>query len=291
MADILDEILQEEKTPESSVADGTPKPDFKEVQKKNREEAYAIANNAVENIASNSEAFRAYLDVQSRFKFFSVNNALLVQAQMPQATQLREFNEWKKDGVQIQAGSKGIWLMKAGKPYTGRDGKTYTPHNAHKVFDVSQTNAKPAPAVQFDGKLVLRALLHKSPVKIVATEEPIGGARYMPESKEIQVQRGMDVPDLIRTVSMELAKAQLDKSGQGDPFRAYCASYMLCKRYGIDVSAYNFDNLPEAFSSLDGKAMRKELNTIKDALGAMDKRMYANLNPEKADRKKNTEAR
>jgi len=290
MADILDEILQEEKTPESSVSD-TPKPDFKEVQKKNRDEAYTIANKAVENIASNGEAFRAYLDVQSRFKFFSVNNALLVQAQMPQATQLKEFNEWKKDGVQIQAGSKGIWLMRAGKPYTGQDGRTYTPHNAHKVFDVSQTNAKPAPAVQFDGKLVLRALLHKSPVKIVATEEPIGGARYMPEGKEIQVQKGMDVPDLIRTVSMELAKAQLDKAGQGDPFRAYCVSYMLCKRYGIDVSGYQFEQLPEAFSSLDGKAMRKELNTIKDALGAMDKRMYANLNPEKADRKKNTEAR
>ena len=138
MADVLDEILQEEKPPETSVAD-TPKLDFKEIQKKNRDEAYAIANTAVENISSNGEAFRGYLDVQSRFKFFSVNNALLVQAQMPQATQLKEFSEWKKEDVQIKAGSKGIWLMKAGKPYTGRDGRTYTPHNAHKVFDVSQT--------------------------------------------------------------------------------------------------------------------------------------------------------
>lgn len=296
MADILDEVLQGESQPvqQESISD-EKKASYAEQQKQNREEAYAISNGAAEVITTDGALFQQYLDVQSRFHFFSVNNALLVQAQMPEATQLKEFNDWKKDGAQIKGGSKGMWMLKAGKPYQGNDGKMYTPYNARKVFDISQTTATPAPAVKLDDKVILKALMDKSSVPILPSEEALGGARYLPDSKEIHVQRGMNAPDLIRTVSMELVRAQLDKQGELSAptadFRAYAASYMLCKRYGVDTKGYAFDNIPQALRDLDSKETRKELSAIRDVMNSMDKRMYRNLHPEKAEKQKAKGAR
>ncbi len=55
-----------------------------------RQEAYEMIDTTCEKMLTDGNAFCQYLDVQGRFDRYSVNNAILVSAQMPEATQLKE---------------------------------------------------------------------------------------------------------------------------------------------------------------------------------------------------------
>jgi hypothetical protein len=57
--------------------------------------------------------------------------------------------------------------LEPGKEYTRDDGKTVTPYNAKKVFDISQTNARPRQQKTRtpDVRLVIKGMLKTSPVK------------------------------------------------------------------------------------------------------------------------------
>ena len=57
-------------------------------KKAQREEAYALVDATCSEMMTDGRAFQQYLDVQGRFDRYSVNNAILVAAQMPEATQL-----------------------------------------------------------------------------------------------------------------------------------------------------------------------------------------------------------
>jgi hypothetical protein len=46
-------------------------------------------------------------------------------------------------------------------------------------------------------------------------------------------------------------------------FNAYCAAYILCKRNGISVDAFNFDRMPETVTK-DASAMRRQHAAIRD---------------------------
>ena len=54
-----------------------------------RKEAYELIDNTCSEMMASGDSFRRYLDVQGRFDRYSVANAILVSAQMPEATQLK----------------------------------------------------------------------------------------------------------------------------------------------------------------------------------------------------------
>ena len=68
-------------------------------------------------------------------------------------------------------------------------------------------------------------------------------------------------------------------------FVAYCVSYILCKRNGIDVSSYNFDKLPSTFFSMDVKEIRAELSKIRDTANDIFSNMAQILEPKKPKNK------
>ena len=74
---------------------------------------------------------------------------------------------------------------------------------------------------------------------------------------------------------MELAKVGLEESGNQelDNFKSYCASYLVCKKYGIDVSSYNFDNLPETLKDMESSDIKNMLGDIRGAMEDMNARM------------------
>jgi hypothetical protein len=51
------------------------------------------------------------LDSQSKFDNYSVGNALLVTAQMPQATQLRDYESWKNAGAYLKKFPKYVKIL------------------------------------------------------------------------------------------------------------------------------------------------------------------------------------
>ena len=62
-----------------------------------RQEAYELIDNTCEKMMADGGVFQQYLDVQGRFDRYSVNNAILVAVQMPEATQLKEKSAWKNN--------------------------------------------------------------------------------------------------------------------------------------------------------------------------------------------------
>lgn len=68
-----------------------------------------------------------------------------------------------------------------------------------------------------------------------------------------------------------MAKRTNDRSG--DMFHAYCASYMLCKKYGIDTQDFHFDSAPEFFEGMEPQEVRAELSKARDAVNSISSRM------------------
>lgn len=263
-----------------------------------RQAVYEMADTAAAEVCADGEKFRAYLDTQTRFDRYSVTNALLILAQMPEATQLKDFDGWKDAGASIKRQQKGISILEPGEEYTREDGTIGTSYNVKKVFDISQTTmrAKTQPTVSVDDRLLLKALIHRPPVPIQMVDElPENmGALYDHDQQVIFVRRGMDAPNIFRSVSMELAHAEIgtareDYTRDSAAFSAYCASYMLCRKNGVDVRGYDFGSLPESLRESDPQTQRAALSEIRDTAAGISARMSRVLEQSKAPKSKEQE--
>ena len=107
-----------------------------------RKEAYELIDNTCSEMVASGDSFRQYLDVQGRFDRYSVANAILVSAQMPEATQLKEYSKWKANRVYVNKDAQKIIILEPSKEYTREDGTKGVSYNAKVVYDISETSAK-----------------------------------------------------------------------------------------------------------------------------------------------------
>ena len=107
-----------------------------------RNEAYGLIDTTCAEMEVNGDAFRQYLDVQGRFDRYSVNNAILVSAQKPEATQLKDYSSWKQSRVYVDKDAQKVTILEPGKEYNRDDGSKAVSYNAKVVYDISQTSAK-----------------------------------------------------------------------------------------------------------------------------------------------------
>lgn len=267
-------------------------------KKQEREDAFAKIDETAEHMANDGELFQTYLDVQARFDRYSVGNAILITAQRPEATQLADSKSWRDNGVYIKRGEVGIVLLEPGEEYTKDDGSVGVSYNSKKVFDISQTNAKPKErgTVRYDDRLLLKALIHNAPCPIkISQEMPEGiNAVYRPQDKIIFVRAGLDASDIFRGLSQELAHAHLDKGDykrSDNAFVAYCASYVLCSRNNIPKDMFRFDRLPENISTMDARSVRNELAKIRDVANEISADMAKVLEKNRQPMERRDEAR
>ena len=87
-----------------------------------RKEAYELIDNTCAEMMISGDSFRQYLDVQGRFDRYSVANAILVSAQMPEATQLKDYNTWKQSRVYVNKDAQKVVILEPSKEYTRDDG-------------------------------------------------------------------------------------------------------------------------------------------------------------------------
>lgn len=78
------------------------KEEYAEKMKAEKEAVYQMADDTAKAIVSDPEKFKAFLDTQSRLDRYSAVNALLIFKQLPEASQLKNFDDWSKDNVKIQ---------------------------------------------------------------------------------------------------------------------------------------------------------------------------------------------
>ena len=190
-----------------------------------------------------SERYREYLKVMSKFHNYSFNNTLLIAMQKPDASLVAGFSAWKNNFERnVMKGQKGIKIIAPSpykikqemqkidphtqKPIIGKDGKPVTEEKeitipAYKVvsvFDVSQTEGKELPDIAVDEltgdvdryKDFFAALEKTSPVPI-AFENIEGGSHgyYHLEDKRIAINEGMSELQTLKTAIHEIAHAKL----------------------------------------------------------------------------------
>ncbi|HGM1346900.1 TPA: YodL domain-containing protein [Clostridioides difficile] len=190
-----------------------------------------------------SERYKEYLSVMSKFHNYSFNNTLLIAMQKPDASLIAGFNAWKNQFERnVKKGEKGIKIIapspfkvkkemekidpKTQRPVIGRDGKPVTEEKeitipAYKVvsvFDVSQTEGRELPDIAVDTltgdvdkyKDFFAALEKTAPVPI-GFEKIEGGAHgyYHLEDKRIALDEGMSELQTLKTAIHEIAHAKL----------------------------------------------------------------------------------
>ena len=190
-----------------------------------------------------SERYREYLRVMSKFHNYSFNNTLLIAMQKPDASLVAGFSAWKNNfGRNVMKGQKGIKIiapspykvkqeMKKIDPHTqqpiiGKDGKPVTEEKEIKipaykvvsVFDVSQTEGKELPDIAVDEltgdveryRDFFAALEKTSPVPIGFEQIPGSSHGYYHlEDKRIAIQEGMSELQTLKTAIHEIAHAKL----------------------------------------------------------------------------------
>lgn len=294
----FDDIFDTQATNQEQANRPFDKEAWAEKKQAERKAVYELADSTALSVAGNGNRFRDYLDVQSRFDRYSVTNALLILAQMPQATQIKDYNGWKDAGVYVKKHPQSISILEPGNEYQREDGSWATSYNVKRVYDVSQTNSRTRaqPNVALDDRLLLKALISRPPVPMQTVDELPNhmGAYYDHSQQIIFVRRGMAAQDIFRSVSKELAHAEIagmnpNYSRDSAAFAAYSVSYMLCKEHGVDVSNYDFSRLPEHFRSGDAQSIRGSLTEIRDAAGNISARMSRALEQNRQPKSKGQE--
>lgn len=151
-------------------------------KKAEKEAIYQLLDNTALEVVQSPEKFKAYLDVQSRMDRYTANNALLMYKQFPQASQIKEFDDWAADGVKVNKGSKTFIILDPYE-YTKKDGTVGIDFNLKRVLDVSQTNGKrpAAPTANRDPRKLVAVMLDSAPINIESVSElpyPDMGAFY-----------------------------------------------------------------------------------------------------------------
>lgn len=247
-----------------------------------REAAFELSDNTAAEVAGNSGRFRQYLDVQAKFDRYSAVNALLILAQKPESTKIGDFEYWKDRGGFVRSGQSAITII-VPHEYTKEDGSPGVGYNIKKVFDISQVSkGKAALLHDYDNRQILSVLINKAPVKIIGVDTiPDGlGAVTNIDTGEISVLKGMGFADTFRSLVQELAVNNLidgNKTQRDTKFSAYCATYMLCKKYGVDTKSFDFSNAGSILGGMDAQAVKYELAQIRDAAAAISGRMEKQL--------------
>ena len=272
------------------------KEEYAEKMKAEKEAVYQMADDTAKAIVSDPEKFKAFLDTQSRLDRYSAVNALLIFKQLPEASQLKNFDDWSKDNEKIQKGAKSISNLEPDE-YAKRDGPAGISYNVKKVFDVSQTKGKqtPAPTVNRDPQSLVAAMIDTSPVNVEIAYElphPQMGAFYDNEKQTLFIKKDIgDSVTLCQCVAQELGHAQLsidsDAYSRKDmSYQAMCISYMLCKKYGVETKNFAVERVPDEWKHKVPKEIRSELSKTRTAMSEIHSRVSEELYRQKQERSK-----
>lgn len=260
-----------------------------------RQEAYELIDATCSQMMSDGGAFQQYLDVQGRFDRYSVNNAILVSAQMPEATQLRDYSSWKQSRVYVNKNAQKVTILEPGKEYERDDGSKAVGYNAKVVYDISQTSAKDRQQPQEEKTMreLVSAMIDASPVSFVPVDDLEMPAFYDSGQQTIFIRTGMTEEQLFVSMAKEVSAAVFDfkhgESRDASDFRSFCVAYMVSSRYGVDTRGFNFGRLPKEYDGMDTQAFKGELGSMRDVLGEIQSDMYKSLEKNKPAKSKEQE--
>ncbi len=260
-----------------------------------RKAAYELIDTTCEKMMADGGAFQQYLDVQGHFDRYSVNNAILVSAQMPEATQLKDYGSWKQSRAYVDKDAQKVTILEPGKEYEREDGSKAVGYNAKVVYDISQTSAKDRQQPQEAKTMreLVSAMIDASPVSFVPVDDLELPAFYDSAQQTIFIKTGLNEEQLFVSMAKEVSAAVFDfkhkESRDASEFKSFCVAYMVSSRYGVDTKGFRFDNLPKEFAGMETQEFKGQLGSMRDVLGEIQSDMYKSLEKNKPPKHKEQE--
>ncbi|MGI1784451.1 PBECR4 domain-containing protein [Streptococcus uberis] len=186
-----------------------------------------------------SDAYKQYLEGMAHFNNYSPRNIQLIVSQLPEATMVASFNEWKKRNGSVKKGEKAIYIQapvsiikkdENGKPIlnpeTGKK-EMVTFFKPVPVFDISQVSPKVGKELTIPKAMedipeqldkdyyqnIYRSLRdisqNENNVPIRFRELGQEDGFYSPQTNEIVIKKGMSYERTLSTLIHEMAHSEL----------------------------------------------------------------------------------
>lgn len=250
----------EEKTPQQQLS----KEEYAAMKKQQREEVWAEVDAQAQVVFQSGDSLKGFLDFMAQCNTQKTPNLLLIYGQNPEATVVKSYDYWKKEHRSPKSGVHGYTYM-VSTEYE-KDGEMRTGYAIGKGFDISQMSGKPLEErPQRSMEELIHAVLKDQPVRMqIADNLPEGiQAQYIPKQRTVYVRNGMDENTTFHAVNRELA----------------CAAYVIGKRYGAEVSGFQFGKVAEmqANGQKDPQELRGFLNDVRQAAYTIRNHMERNF--------------
>ncbi len=254
-----------------------------------------------------SDNYKNYLNTMAKFHNYSINNTLLINQQMPEATLVAGFNAWANNfDRHVKKGEKGIKII-APAPYTIKkeqpvvdpktgeavrnfDGTPKTTEVEVKVpafkvttvFDISQTYGKELPTLGVSelnegvdkAKDFIESLKRISPVPIEFGETS-GESKgfYNVNDKSITIKEGMSDAQTIKTMVHEISHAKLhdpEIMKENDESKSRGTKEMEAESVAYIVCQhFGIDTSDYSFGYIAGWSEGKEMGELKESMNTI----------------------
>ncbi len=248
------------------------------------EEGIAALNEALRN--GHSETLKRFLDTVARFHRYSFNNAILIAAQRPDATQVAGFHAWRKFGRCVTKGEHGIAIFAPMSRRKDCDEREATTSDGEKpvfgfriayVFDIAQTEGDPLPQfaeVNGDASCWLPHL--EDAIRDAGVTLEYGhiglpmGAKGVSTPGAIKVSPNLTESEKFSVLVHEFAHELIhqrtgrlkDATRKVLETEAEAVAYTVCRAFGIDSTTHSSDYI---------QLCRGTEETLRESLGCVQR--------------------
>ena len=253
-----------------------------------------------------SDKYRQYLSVMSRFHRYSLNNTMLIYLQKPDATLVAGYNKWKNQFERhVKKGEHGITIIAptpfkkkieeqkldpdTKAPMLDKEGNIITEEKEIeipmfrpvKVFDVSQTDGKPLPqlAASLSGsvqnyEVFMEALKRSAPVPLEF--EPMSedtDGYFSPRDQRIAIRSGMSEVQTVSAAVHEITHSKLHNyEKNGTEKKDHHTEEVEAESVSYAVCQYyGIQTGENSFGYIAGWSQGKELPELKASLETINK--------------------
>ena len=250
------------------------KEEYAALKKQEREETWMQIDGQAQSVFKDGASLQKFLDFMTgQYNMPKVPNLLLLYSQNPEVKLVKSFDEWKHDGRSLGTGVHGYTYIIDTK--YEKDGEMRSGYAISKGYDITQTKGRPLEErPQRDIHTLLEAVLKNQNIRLqIADNLPDKiQAQYIPNQRTIYIRNGMSEITTFHAINRELACAALDQH-DGNYARnrvnaqAFCATYILGKRYGVDVSGFDLEKVAgiQEHGQKDPQELRLFLNDVRTA--------------------------
>lgn len=252
------------------------KSEYKSEMIEKRKVLFNKANDQVHKIIYEPKLYLRYLELQATLGY-TVTNTLMVMADNPNVTCVKDFTRWKELGAYPNKGEKGIPILEpTNKQYKRKDGSMGAMYNIKFVFDISQMN--------YTGELnsqhypskqdLLDALSYKCEINPIIVKGEYDYPRkvfYSQKDNCIYLYEYQSIDDMITGLMREYSYIEFEVPSD---FVMDSVVYMLCYKYGIsNVDTTFIRDFHHFFMTKNEKQGKTDLEEIKRVFAILTKRI------------------